>query len=395
MQLRGRYWISLGLAALIIESATIADDLHDRLAPDDLNQIRTIHSGKRRITIMGRNQVDMVRVARLVEDALDRIDRALRHKARFGERSSLRIRLAQDNQSRAGRVVRSQRLTGKRLNQVIALVNPGQVETDDVLEALAWAVLSRHVLAGVHTGTGDLEGVLPRWLSEGLGQSLYKDIRARNYERIMWRRAENRTIRLADLVAADTVVKDHDARRPEYELIVAWILASQDSKANLASLFKEIRAGQKPGMPWFVEHVPGCATAEDVERAWDAWLERQGRRIVAPGTLPPSVLRSFRAEQILRRGQHGIPKDADLPAEFELQHLIGMRTAPWLKPLVRDRVAVYRSLAIARGDEFKKVVELYVTYLEALEGKAIDVQLARVLGRAERALEELEKNVAP
>ncbi|GEM_PF-6105756 len=381
---------ALGLAALIITSSAPADDLHDRLAPDDADQIHTIHSAKRRIAIVGRNRVDMMRAGRLAEDALDRIDRTLRHEAAFGERSGLRIALDRDP-SRSGSVTHFQRLVGKRLQQGIRITNPDQVATDDVLNALAWVVVSRHVLTGVRSGAVDPEGVLPRWLTEGLGQSLYRDIRARNYDRILLRRSKGRVRKLVELVAPKTVVKDHADRRPAYGMIMAWILSFEGVEANIESLFNEIAAGRAPGLPWFIEHVPASENAEDVERAWDTWLARQNRVIFSPGTLPASVLKTFRAEQVLRRGKHGIPGDADLPATLELKHLIGMRSEPWLGLLVRDRVAAFRSLAIARGDEFKTAVELYVDYLEALKGRAPDVMLARMLGHADEALKELEK----
>lgn len=350
-----------------------------------------------RFVVLGRDRLENARLLRWAQSFVDRFELAtgIRMPA---DRWRLRILIEEGAADDAPSVSADARDREGWTVQQLKVRHCARLEMKDAAERLTGLLLQASVLHGAGRKTPLSRPLRPEealpvpcWLSRGLAQSFYPDLRAIDSDRCVARWEKGRLPPLAGFLR---VAGPHRraADSPMSGLVVGWMLSQRDWRQDLQRYLG--RLGERRACPpeWLVTLFAGCRSIMDLESAWDGWILAQRRIVQQPGVATPRVIRELERERLLYAGDSGIPFKGRMGYSMALDELIGSRGAPRLQDVARLKGAALRRLGVGRGRDVAEVVGHYCAFLAAVAGgDETKERLRERLADAERGLRGLKE----
>ena len=422
---RTRASVALRIGILLFPALSACGE--EPASPSGADVIRYLMPNRSRsghFEAVGTNAVVKLEALGWAESIAGKVQRLMGKTIPFGNRS-VQLVIEDRPATRAGSAeVRVSFHRGELVPRLV-LCNPDALNPEDSCEALCRLLLNVYVF-NVERATAPGESLVrrgmdapPPWLSEGLAQNVYPELRSRNSQQClaMWEFGE--AITVAEILkggsrgkpaaqapggtAAGTVTSSSDLvsggsgrwlgekSRAVYGVFLAWILSLPQHKECGEKILGHLANGTPITAMVLAPFIPGCSSAVDVEDAWDQWLLRQKRLVTAPGETSAAAVEQLDAELLLYPGVSGIPLDGDSSRPMRFRDLIGQRNAEWIPAFAAGKSIRLRLLGVGRGREFQDVVEFYCRFLDALGARKRESVLKSLLTDAEQKKETLGK----
>lgn len=334
-------------------------------APTNELPVRTIFSSTHRFAISGLSGVDSMTLARWAEDVADRLERVLGTSIPFEAGEVLIIRGLEDSRAARPVVEKVQGYFDGRLQQKLVIVRPSGMDQEDALEALCALLLNRCLLARQPVGQRQPRGaVAPDWLSVGLAQNLFKELRARNAGIVQELRDAGNLPAAAEVL--DWTVLPPGRWREKYcaGLFVSWLMAQPDTGDRWAGLLRHLAAGGDAGA-----HVRSAflrlSDAAALQQEWNRWVSRQGDVIFEVGGMPARMLEELEGLFVLRPRELGVAA-TNLPPEIMALELIKRRAEPAVAQLAAAAAVKARLVAAGQSEEAARAAETVAAFYTRL-----------------------------
>lgn len=265
-----------------------------------------------------------------------------------------------------GRVLKAQDVTEDGfLRQEITMINPADMDQEDVLEALCWLLLNRWIQ--VRQPAPDRirqPGTYPDWLAVGIAQNLYPELRERNYQEVRARENDG------DVLSAITVFDQiylAPGRWPEKAragLVVAW-LAETMTPANLvaATAAERVNGGKLDAET--MARLLGMTDTRSINMAWDVWMAKQNRRLI-PGAMSSDHSGVSRVLE-LRPEMFGVVTPSPLPeGRMTVDMLIDGREEEWVHRYGRAVSFQLRHEVVGKTPELVKHINPFIDFFDDL-----------------------------
>ena len=341
------------------------------------------HSG--RFYVLAPDSSTRMVLIRWAEQVADRVERLVGVKADFS-RSVVRIAARSDPDDPSGRIEFSRDIVYGRSVERLTIYNPDRITRTDADAALCRILIS--VYAQPWRGRDAAASEAPAWLSIGLAQNLYPELRARNSRGALrrWEAGKMPTI-------ADFLRMDPDAWADDVEtcgLLVAWFLSLPGRKERFESLVRGLAESGTIEREHLVSLVPGCKSTGDLEEGWDRWLWKQRSIVYEPGEVYPEHLDRLKAELLIFPDVSGIRLEEGRSSALQPRDLIALKDRRVLAETARVKTERLRALAVGRGGKLVEVADAYCRFFGALAAAKDTSSLEALLKEAEDKMCELE-----
>jgi hypothetical protein len=364
----------------------------ERSLPERGPQASTAFSAKRRFVVRGLPAQGAASVARWAEDVAERVENALRLDLPFPRFEQIELVGRSASEGAGPGVLRAQGYVDGRLMQRVVLEDPESTDQEDVLEAVCWLLLNRLVIQRQSAEQRKARlGQAPDWLSTGLAQNLYPELRTRNARLLKPRWQEGEAGAAGAVVRKELLPQGRWPDKAEAAFLVGWLLSLPQAAVLLES------AGGKPlDLPWLL----GATDHGDeraLSQAWDLWIAEEIGRAPMLGTISGERVGELKALLLLRTADYGAARAPGVPPVLEPAELVPYRREPWMQGMARQVVQRLDELAAGQAPEFAEVAGAYRSFFAGLGGAgagpsahASDRTLRQMLAEADRALVVLE-----
>ncbi len=357
---------------------------------------RTVFSSSRRFVISGFPPAAAADLARWTEEVAQRMDELLGTCP--WERGGY-VEL----QGVAGtQVSRAQGWVDGMLQQRLILGRGDELDQEDALEGLVWLLLNRWPIQRQSGADRARElATVPDWLSVGVAQNLYAELRARNAATIQTRWREDRLTAWPELVEGEFLPAGRWAAKAEAGLFVAWLL---ERGARLDTLWEKCAQGHRMNADEVARQVIGVVDRAEATSAWEVWLAaQQDRKRMVTGVDLDQVAEFDALSRIEDPELQAVR--ADVRAPLTLADLIALRRAAWVPALATRRSWQMQMAMLGRGADWQAVAQRYLQFLDALAGRgkgyrgglfgrgASSRQLQALLAEADEARERLRQEI--
>lgn len=358
--------------------------------------IRTVFSTSRRFVISGFPPAAAADLARWTEEVAQRLEELL------GTCPWERGWYVELQGVPGSQVSRAQGWVDGMLQQRLILGRGDELDQEDALEGLVWLLLNRWPIQRQSGADRTRElATVPDWLSVGVAQNLYAELRARNAATIQTRWREDRLTAWPELVEGEFMPAGRWAAKAEAGLFVAWLL---ERRARLDTLWEKCAHGHRMNADEVAQHVIGVANRAEATSAWEVWLAaQQDRKRVVTGVDLEQVAEFDALSRIEDPELQAV--QANVRAPLTLADLIALRRAPWVPALATRRGWQMQMAMLGRGAEWQAVAQRYLHFLDALAGRgkgyrgglfgrgASSRQLQALLVEADEARERLRREI--
>lgn len=387
---------TLGAACWLLVAAgalAVFPDAHaGPLAADEprtaSNHWPTVTSHQRNFLVADMPKRDAVEIAVWAESVRERFIGWVGTSLPYGRAYPVVISASVRDDEPGGRVLRAlDRALDGSLRQEITLVNPADMDQEDVLEALSWLMANRWVVARTAERARDLP-VLPDWLTVGVAQNLYPELRVRNYRDVVVMEQGGSYHPAATVFDLRYLPPGRWPEKARAGLVVAWLAETVGAERLLAACAERVVTGL-PVDAAMVQALLGLPDLRSVNMAWDVWMARQDRRFV-PGVLtadPEAIARVV----ALPAETFGL----ELPASFgartlDADLLITHRASTWVHRYATAVAWRLRQESIGQPPELVERIRAFLVFFDALAapgevshaGKPVKPRSARWLEHA-------------
>ena len=257
----------------------------------------------------------------------------------------------------------------RSLAQKLIVFNPAAADQEDVLEGLCWLLLNRYVIARQDAVQRNARlGAVPDWLSAGLSQQLFPELRARNSRVVLRYWTQGDSLPLAELLNFEVLPEGRWSEKAFCGLAFEW-LASQPRPGELfGGMFARLANGEPVTPEWLAQALIGKSSARDMEKAWDLWLAEQTQVKRAGAELYTEQIDALRRLLDVRPEELGVKTGEKVPPVLKLSDLIRLRKQPWIPDLAVRLSLKVKGLGIAEPAEFRELTERYGAFLDTLSG---------------------------
>ena len=361
-------------------------------------------SASHRFVAGGMSSAENVSLAASAEETAGKIEDLIGLRIPFAKGESLQMLARSSTNDPNGRVIRAQGWVDRSLSQKLIIVNSERADQEDILEGLCWLLLNRYVISRqtFEQKTSQL-GSVPDWLSTGVAQNLYLALRTRNNQIVIRHWLKNEGLLFNEILALESLPAGRWGEKAFCGLAVDWVASRPEPAAAFGSVFSCLARGDKITTNVMSELLVGQDSGRELEKSWDLWIASQTRVKQYWGGVSPERLESLKHLLAAPPDEMGSPSGKGGPSSLTLKTLVKYRDAPWM-PLYATRLNLHiRSLGIGEAKEFRDVLELFGTYLDALgrprKGfgrfslfRASPATLNRMLAAADKGLADLESS---
>ncbi len=398
------------LALLLCVAVSAVAPVHvvaDGLSVQELLEYKTIKSHSRRFSAVARDGKQGLDVLKWTESIAGKLHRMTQLDWPARPWWSLTLSIRNVTGPESNRVYTVQSFDYGRLSQRLVINNYLAADVRETEEKLCHLLLNASVVrAQLGAGDGGLSPdrlrdlrdsrqlhVAPTWLARGLSQNLHWRVRAANGRTATVRQARG------ELPGLGAFLSDREGRSARSDpvmcgLAVGWLLSLPYERRAFPLLVRRLAAGRGLSAGWIATAVAGGASVDDLDGAWEAWVDRQKRTVYEPGKTADHDLQLLDAALLLSAGASGIPLENMPAGKLRPRDVIAYRGAPWVPAFTARKTAELQVLAVARGPELAEVVNHYCRFLAALKKEAEEQELRRMLDVAEAAHAALRLQVA-
>jgi len=356
-------------------------------------ELSTVRTASGRFAVFGADRAAGLHLLRWVRDTADRVERTLGRRMRT-EGRSLHVILRRSAGAEGGRV-ETERFTaaGTRIRELV-IYNEPAVGRERMEEALCGLLLEDYVEdAGAEIGREVRRragsSVVPAWLASGVAQNLSASRRARNRDEVLARwhagRAASPLVLFGEDESGPAGAEGGD--RALCGMVTGWLLSRPDKSERLERMFRRLATGQAVSAEWLAAAVFGCASAAEMDEAWDRWLLVQERVVYEPGGVTPALVTRLKAEWLLSAGDSDSRLGRGGLRRIEPADWITVRGEPWAAKQCREKAARIQLLALGRSREFRRAAHACARFFRAVAEAKSQRSCRRLLAEAEEALE--------
>ncbi|HMO03966.1 MAG TPA: hypothetical protein PKC67_02235 [Kiritimatiellia bacterium] len=351
------------------------------------NRWPTVTSHQRNFLVADMPKRDAVEIAVWAESVRERFMGWVGSPLPHGRAYPVVITASLRAEEPGGRVLRAlDRASDGSLRQELTMVNPADMDQEDVLEALSWLLAHRWVVVRMAERSRNVP-VLPDWLTVGIAQNLYPELRVRNYGEVVAMEQAGSYHPAATVFDMRFLPPGRWPEKARAGLVVAWLSETIGPERLLASCAERVVVGLPVDVA-FIQELAGLPDPRSVNMAWDVWMARQDRRFM-PGvqaTDPEAIARVV----ALPAEMFGL----ELPASFgrrtlDAELLIQHRASLWVQRYAKAVAWRLRQEGIGQPPEIVERIRAYLVFFDALaapgetrhRGKPVQPRSARWLER--------------
>ncbi len=374
----------------------------ERVPPPATNATKVVFSTSRRFVVQGLRAQDAAAIALWTEEVARRLESLVGRPVPVKGHMPLEL-VTRSETGGAARVITAQGYVDGQVQQRVVMVNPDQLDQEDLLEGLCRLLLNRHVIALQSSRQRAAElGDVPDWMSVGAAQTLYHEIRVRNARLMLSRWKMNHSFPLAGILNLQTLPGGRWNEKALCGLMTGWLATWPDSSQRWGRMFDRLAAGRIIDDTWLAASA-GYGSARDMNKAWDVWLAQQCvQHDWARG--PVQRLGDLRQALRINPDDYGVAVERDVAVPLVPAAMIDLRKRPWMDALTARVALKIQWLAIGQPAELQDVVRGYVSFMDALTARASayqgglfgrgpsESQLRKLLAEADAALEGYEKD---
>lgn len=368
-----------------------------------------ITSSSQRFVFRGFAPGDGTLLARWTEQVMGRLEQGIGVPVPFRRYEIVRFSGTAEEPADRGRLIMSQGYVEGLLHQRIVVVNPDQVEEEELVEGLVQVLLNRYLLgiASLH-GAGEAGISLPDWLSVGMAQWTSADLQARN---VAFLRSEGDVAvgwEMAQILSWMELPGGRTAEKAACGLFVEWLDESVATSVQWVGVLRRLVSGKDLTLPYVANDLVGMGDATmSAELAWQEWRILRSQAPVEPGQLDISAVVALKKALEIRPGEFAVNLPASVPAVLTPRQLIGHRDQEWARALSLAVAAEFRRHQYSAAPELADVYGTYMSVFQRIpkvpsrgvlglrrSGGVTTQRLEQDLAQAESRLERLEKAVA-
>ena len=326
---------------------------------------RTLFSTSHRFAVSGLSGPDALTMARWADDVAERLERALGVPLPFAAGEVILLRALPAAARLTPGVEISQGYFDGRLQQKMVVVRPAEVDQEDLLEGLCALLVSRcMVTRQAPEQRYQQPSAAPAWLSVGLAQTLFKELRARNAPAALQLRDEGRLPRVEELLEWQVLPAGRWREKYCCGVLAGWLMAQPDARERWAALLAQLAGGGdvRAAVQRGFLRLPDWPA---VEREWDRWVSQQRQILFDVGQRAPERLGELAALFTLQPAAFGV-KDTNAPATVTADALIPRHAEPWVGPLCGAVALRGRLLSAGQPPEIGAAAQAVVAFYESL-----------------------------
>ncbi len=367
---------------------------------------RAMLSHTQRFIAVGPRPDELIGVLIWVEEFADRLARFTGRALPVEHGAPLRIVLRDDVQQTSATIAFSQGEESGGWTQRVHVVNPGVADPQEVLDALAFLLLSRHPQSRQSAvERRNRPAVVPAWWSDGIARHVLPKLRAKARRDVQEASEKGRYLPFNRLLMARSMTPGDGVEKAYAAVAVAWLRARRDFDEIFAGLTQRWAAGITEDAAWLGDRIAPGSPWREVEIEWELWLAslrgRQGEFV--PATV--ADVNSLREALTLRRGNAPEKWPPTLPDPMPLEYLIEHRNEAWVAEACRRLAGTADRLRYGRDADMRDVIDRFLLFLRAVERAGAHSslpggrwwerrRLERLLAEARGALARLELKVS-
>ena len=389
-------------ACLVLAALTAAAQEPGSVPPPSTNTTKVLFATSRRFVVQGLGAEDASAVAQWTEEVARRLESLVGRS--IPTKGMLPLEIVPRAEANApARVIKSQGFVDGQVQQRLVMVNPGELDQEDLLEGFCWLLLNRYVIEEQTTTRRAAHlGTVPDWMSVGAAQTLYHELRSRNARMMLARWKLNQPFPLGAILSLQNLPGGRWNEKALSGLMVGWLASLPEAQVRWTQMFARLESGRVIDDVWLAASA-GFGSPRDMNKAWDVWLARQ---CVQHEWARGPVERLGDLKQVLKVNpdDYGIAVERDVKVPLAPADLIDLRKKKWMDALTARVALKIQWLAIGQPAELQDVVKGYVTFMDALAARApayhggllgrrpSESQLKKMLKEADVALAAYEQD---
>lgn len=365
----------------------------------------TMFSASHRFVVQGFAPTEAPQITSWADDVASKVEAIIKKEIVVRDGQQIKI-IARHDDANRGRVDKAQTYVDDLLQQQIDVINPEKIDQEDILEALVELLMNRYVIEGQTTSQRKAHlGSVPEWLSVGLAQNLFPQLRSRNRQGGLARWNHQEKLMWEDLMKLDSMPAGRWGQKMDAALGIQWLLTLHNADAVLRSYIGRLCSGGNVTPEQFATELLKFPTIVDLEKNWDLWIAQQQDVHDELGEIDQGGIDQLKRLLLINPADYGVVS-SKVPSSLTFAQLVEWRDESWL-PRLAERISIkIKFLSIGRPPEYQDVVNRYAVFLDALRGvapgysgglfghKPSDDQLTELLRQANQAVDDLEKRWA-
>lgn len=382
-------------SVFLLLTLAMAPALVAREADDSRQRQPVITSANRLFMVSGIEAADAAQLALWAEDVASRVEQCLKLTLPVFKSQPIHIAGRVHTQMSDSRVVKAQGYVDGMLTQRLLLVNPSRIEQEEVLEGLCWLLANRYIIRrqSVDERRNHL-GEAPDWLSTGLAQNLYPQLRARNARDVLDRWGTSTRRSLDDVMRMEYLPEGRWSNKSFCGLAVGWLLELPAPDRRSAAVFRALAGRERITPAWLAAQETGFENEWQLQQAWQDWVTAQTTHERDWGQLGQEHMDALKGALLIEPAGGATASAMD---GHTLGELIPARREPWVQDVAAERRAEMQQLALGRPPEFLQVVRGYEGFLDALTAPTNsalpELELVGLLQKSDRARRALEERL--
>jgi hypothetical protein len=350
--------------------------------------IVTAKSASGRFLVVGQNRFDVHDLTRWVDDLAHRFVKVTGQELPKSRSPLIRVYVSRKKDT-ASAVTATSRLEHDVLSHSVFVVN----YEAPIVELLMEQVTICLTLTVIEQAQREIaprprRTVVPNWLTQGIAQNLYPELRKRNSAAMLAKWTEGRMLPLKQITGDDATGIEVEELRMARGLLVGWLLSFGDD-ALLPRVFSEtVQTGYASSDE--IEALLEGVGVSDAGRGWDAWMLRQKRTVYLPGAVRIKDLVSLKRLLLIYPEDFGISLTDNGDAVLDVYDLIRHKKNKSVRKAAESRFVELQLKSAGSDESFKTVVSAYSKFFNGVAGKKADWRLKRYLEDAERKVREFE-----
>jgi len=349
----------------------------------------TARTASGRFIVVGKDRFDVHDLSRWIEDLALRYLKITDQKLPQSSTPLIRVYVAREDGAPSA-VTSASRRESKFLSHSISVVNYESTIVELLMEEVSRCLtltILEHAQRKVEPRPA--RTVVPFWLTQGIAQNLYPELRKRNSETMLAKWLAGTMPPLSGLLSDDTTDVDPEELRKARGVLVGWFLSFGRDAAVLPHIFAETaRTGSVTAEQ--VDGVLATAGVFDEGQAWDAWMLRQKRMVYLPGSTAIKDLLKLRRLLLIYPEDFDIQLPNEGSAGLDVHALMRHKKNEGVRQAAKSRFIELQLSAAGRDESFTKLAAAYGKFFMGVAEKKADWRLRGYLKDAEKMLRAFE-----
>lgn len=349
----------------------------------------TARTASGRFIVVGKDRFDVHDLSRWIEDLALRYLKITDQKLPQASTPLIRVYVAREDGAPSA-VTSASRRESDFLSHSISVVNYESTIVELLMEEVSRCLTLTILEQAQRKGESrPARTVVPFWLTQGIAQNLYPELRKRNSEAMLAKWHAGTMLSLNQLLSDGLTDVGPEELRMARGLLVGWLLSFGRDAAVLPRIFAETaRTGAVTADQ--VDGVLVTAGVSNAGQAWDVWMLRQKRMVYLPGSTAVKDLLKLRRLLLIYPEDFDISLPDEGAAGLDVRALMRHKKNEGVRQAAKSRFIELQLSAAGRDESFAKLVAAYGKFFMGVAEKKADWRLRGYLKDAEKMLRAFE-----